>query len=774
MSTKSRSSPPLTGEFESPFLDHELLVGDDEGEREPRAVALAGESPFVGALESEAAAAEEWPPPAASLSEEELGIIGGRDERTRVTDTRAVPFRWICSIAVQRRITTAATERKTGLAPAGSGLLISPRHVLTAAHLLRGVKKDDRGGITERHEAQLVAVTPGRDGEAAPFGAIEATSWTMHPKWDPEASSSHFDHAVITLKEAVGDRTFKDLASKPLSFWGSATDGANTSLDNLPSAAARRLVGARVVTAGYPSHANAQMWCAAGTLSSGSPQQDAVLKGGGRVEDWARRARTISVTADASEGQSGSPVWVVHDGSRYLVGILVSIGKNYNQALNLSSDVVRQIQGWIGKAAAGIRAQQLLDEPEQRADESQALHQPGQAELVSPSGGVRPHAGRAIRAARRNRHYAKKLGWQRHVGAILRLLNMKRGHGSRSFVEAAADWQKTRGLTADGIIGEKTWSAMKRSFATATAREEGEIEYQLGGKPKRLSAGAVGDAFLEYRQSLSVPDAVIDVLHSAPSFRLMVNSMDKKYAAATTLTTSGEPADPDPSPDPAFKERMLHRNWIARILCLLALAENEVRAKRKRVDPIATRIKARVTEQRIIRLNIDNMLRDIDRNNKGFNIGTLFADFSLQPFVEIAYYPDDLIVMESPRMLTNLEHCALLELLEDARRAEKLADTSLEEQKRLIDAIALSTDVTDLARTLEAPWPTVIDDKTGQERIIPTDFGAYYHARRIFDRRWQQMKPQGKDWKRDLDLRDMRRQHAEVFADAATYMLDAP
>ncbi|MGH9203331.1 MAG: peptidoglycan-binding domain-containing protein, partial [Vicinamibacterales bacterium] len=371
---------------------------------------------------------------------------------------------------------------------------------------------------------------------------------------------------------------------------------------------------------------------------------------------------------------------------------------------------------------------------------------------------------------------------------------MKRGHVSRTFVEAVAEWQKTRGLTADGIIGEKTWSAMKPSISSVTAREEPEIEYQLGSKPKRLSAGAVGDAFLEYRQSVSVPDTVIDVLHRVPSFRLMVNSMDKKYVAATTLAKSGEPADmddggfltrgrfagrrvleivsvissnaflaartvdnldhtdriqlaepnPDPSPDPAFKERMLHRHWIARILCLLAQAENEVRAKRKRADPIATRIKARVTEQRIIRLNIDNMLQDIDRNNKGFNIGTLFADFRLQPFVEIAYYPDDLIVMESPRTLTNLEHCALLELLEDARRAEKLADASVEEQKRLIDAIALSTDVTDLARTLEAPWPTVIDDKTGRERIIPTDFGAYYHARRIFDRRWQQVKPRGK------------------------------
>jgi V8-like Glu-specific endopeptidase len=304
------------------------------------------------------------------LSEDELGIIGGRDDRAPVADTQAAPFRWICSVAVQRRIKTAATERKTGLAPAGTGFLISPRHVLTAAHLLRSVKKDDQGGITERHEALLVAVKPGRDGDAAPFGAIEAKSWTPHPKWNPEGNTPQYDYAVITLNEAVGDRTFKNLKDESLCFWGSPKCGANTLLDNLPSAVARGLVGMRVVTAGYPDEAKGQMWCAAGTVSAGSPELDSLLNRGGRVEDWAKRARTISVTTDASEGQSGSPVWVVNNGKRYLVGILVSIAKHYNQVVNLNSDVVRQIQSWIANAAIGAKKQNLLDEPDVRSSET--------------------------------------------------------------------------------------------------------------------------------------------------------------------------------------------------------------------------------------------------------------------------------------------------------------------------------------------------------------------------------------------------------------------
>jgi hypothetical protein len=50
----------------------------------------------------------------------------------------------------------------------------------------------------------------------------------------------------------------------------------------------------------------------------------------------------------------------VDGGKRYLVGILVSLGENYNQAVAVNPDVLRQIQRWIGDAGT----QKLLEEPE--------------------------------------------------------------------------------------------------------------------------------------------------------------------------------------------------------------------------------------------------------------------------------------------------------------------------------------------------------------------------------------------------------------------------
>jgi V8-like Glu-specific endopeptidase len=276
--------------------------------------------------------------------EEEKGIIGGHDERMPVKDTLAVPFRWVCKLWIQSRIKFGAGhEEKTGLAPLATGVLITPRHVLTAAHVLHSLKQ--RGSVTEEHVAFRVEVAPAANQGLNPFGRIEAASWKIAANWKPGTNSSQFDYALITLKERVGDRTLKEWNNKRLCYWGSTAGGAGTSVDAVPSALLKKLIGTRVATAGYPETGNGEMICAAGLFSAGATS--AHLTKEGLVEDWVKRTAVFFITADASEGQSGSPVWILDNGKRYLIGVLAAIGDDYNTVVNLRVTVLKDLRNWI-------------------------------------------------------------------------------------------------------------------------------------------------------------------------------------------------------------------------------------------------------------------------------------------------------------------------------------------------------------------------------------------------------------------------------------------
>ena len=63
-------------------------------------------------------------------------------------------------------------------------------------------------------------------------------------------------------------------------------------------------------------------------------------------------------TTDASEGQNGSPVWILDNGKRYMIGVLAAIGGDYNTVVHLRDTVLRDLRNWIGQTKASPSARE--------------------------------------------------------------------------------------------------------------------------------------------------------------------------------------------------------------------------------------------------------------------------------------------------------------------------------------------------------------------------------------------------------------------------------
>ena len=274
------------------------------------------------------------------LGEEACTGIIGDDNRVPVSQAWDIPYRWIVQISARQ----VKGGKQQKFAPAGTGILISPRFVLTAAHILRSSKKDERGQWVDS-EAEYVVVTPARNedagGNKAPFGQFEARRWNLCPKYNPRAADARkHDYAVIELKEPAGAKRAPVLSNALLCFWGSRECGGNTNLEFLD---AKQLAGKTAYTAGYPADRGdgTRLFSTTGMLSN---------------VDIPGRLEIMNYDADGCPGQSGSPIWIERDGKRYLAGIFTEVGTVTdgttgrvlaNEAVRLTQGVLDQISRWL-------------------------------------------------------------------------------------------------------------------------------------------------------------------------------------------------------------------------------------------------------------------------------------------------------------------------------------------------------------------------------------------------------------------------------------------
>lgn len=261
----------------------------------------------------------------------DLEVIGPQDTRVRVpgAETLGVPYRWICRLTVP---SLDPFDRRYGM---GTGVLIGPRHVLTAAHVLVS-EKDTSHTVGDR-----LRVQPARNGDAKRFKEVGIRGWQAHPQAFVRARNRYVlqpqhDYGLVTLDTAVSDWS---LGPCPLGYWGlpgACGDNAQIGLE------ATDVVGQEVRVTGYPhDKGTTTLWTGRGALT------------------WDARRGALLHTADTKPGHSGSPIWQIRNGRCVLVGVhsgasgrwRVDAAGNttltHNAGALLSPAVVAQLRQWM-------------------------------------------------------------------------------------------------------------------------------------------------------------------------------------------------------------------------------------------------------------------------------------------------------------------------------------------------------------------------------------------------------------------------------------------
>jgi V8-like Glu-specific endopeptidase len=335
---------------------------------------------FLG-VEKEDVQNEPEPVQAGPVTSAGPGVIG-TDDREAQTNTINEPNRWVCLLEVGMQTESlhydfkGITGQRRGFARSlgGTGLLISPRHILTAAHIVKLFADKEAGLYRTMYISEKVIVSPGHNGGFGllaskrlrePYGTAVTTITPKYPdsysNYPSKTAVSEIiindfdDFALIVLPTTIepqapvqtrkfllnGKWQTQDTRLPALGYWGGDKF-------QIHATTPQQLDGREIQTIGYPSERPKvetrprkpwMQWLAKGTVDNARSNS-------------ANHPFIFFHTADSTDSQSGSPIWTIsRSGGKdiyTLVGIVNSVKPDgrYNLAVALTERVLKQIQQW--------------------------------------------------------------------------------------------------------------------------------------------------------------------------------------------------------------------------------------------------------------------------------------------------------------------------------------------------------------------------------------------------------------------------------------------
>lgn len=272
-----------------------------------------------------------------------------RNRRAEVTlsevDPRKRPWRWICAIRADfgGRVLNPYNLNEGGTTTEGSGVLISDRHVLTASHLVRQLRRPSQGNTLLWTQPERVRVIPAQRGWAhqvqRPFGEWRAKKVTSFPGFaapvtlqDYHQPANHHrlplaplenrlrlnDLAIIELEPRHGKAIgYRRLAGQGIfGWWGQSPPFA---LGFGPDLAALKRLGRRSSEARACGYTDALV----DEVSRYDGQVHPKFSKGSawRGTGYGQPGLLLSHDLWLHPGQSGCPWWMNIDGTQRLVGI---------------------------------------------------------------------------------------------------------------------------------------------------------------------------------------------------------------------------------------------------------------------------------------------------------------------------------------------------------------------------------------------------------------------------------------------------------------------